>query len=97
MEEINIREREKEERDAEIAAKIKDLDNVQAELDRLQQDMEKGMDNKAMVLIGIGALAVVLMIILIVAVLRGSKQPPTPPWMYPPPPRRPRSRKKSAK
>ena len=97
MEEINIREREKEERDAEIAAKIKDLDNVQAELDRLQQDMEKGMDNKALVLIGIGALAVVLMIILIVAVLRGSKQPPTPPWMYPPPPRRPRSRKKSAK
>ena len=97
MEEINIREREKEERDAEIAAKIKDLDNVQAELDRLQQDMEKGMDSKAMVLIGIGALAVVLMIILIVAVLRGPKQPPTPPWMYPPPPRKPRSRKKSTK
>ena len=97
MEEINIRELEKEERDAEIAAKIKDLDNVQAELDRLQQDMEKGMDSKAMVLIGIGALAVVLMIILIVAVLRGPKQPPTPPWMYPPPPRKPRSRKKSTK
>jgi len=97
MEEIDIREREKEERDAEIAAKIKDLDNVQAELDRLQQDMEKGMDSKAMVLIGIGALAVVLMIILIVAVLRGPKQPPTPPWMYPPPPRKPRSRKKSSK
>ena len=96
-EEINIREREKVERDAEIAAKIKDLDNVQAELDRLQQDMEKGMDNKAMILIGLGSVAVILLLVLIVVMGRGSKQPPTPPWMYPPPPRRPRGRKKPTK
>jgi hypothetical protein len=96
-EEINIREREKAERDAEIAAKIKDLDNVQAELDRLQEDMEKGMDNKAMILIGLGSVAVILLLVLIIVMGRGSKQPPTPPWMYPPPPRKPRGRKKPAK
>ena len=98
--EVAERERQKEEREKEISGKIRELDNVQDELDRLHQDMEKESGNTAIILIGLGALVVLLLAALLFVMLKNNnRQALVPPWMMPPPPRRPRPRprKKEAK
>ena len=98
QDEVAERERQKEEREKEISGKIRELDNVQDELDRLHQDMEKESGNTAIILIGLGALVVLLLAALLFVMLKNNnRQAPIPPWMMPPPPRRPRPRKKEAK
>ena len=98
QDEVAERERQKEEREKEISGKIRELDNVQDELDRLHQDMEKESGNTAIILIGLGALVVLLLAALLFVMLKNNnRQAFVPPWMMPPPPRRPRPRKKEAK
>ena len=98
QDEVAERERQKEEREKEISGKIRELDNVQDELDRLHQDMEKESGNTAIILIGLGALVFLLLAALLFVMLKNNnRQAPVPPWMMPPPPRRPRPRKKEAK
>ena len=98
QDEVAERERQKEEREKEISGKIRELDNVQDELDRLHQDMEKESGNTAIILIGLGALVVLLLAALLFVMLKNNnRQALVPPWMMPPPPRRPRPRKKEAK
>ena len=98
QDEVAERERQKEEREKEISGKIRELDNVQDELDRLHQDMEKESGNTAIILIGLGALVFLLLAALLFVMLKNNnRQALVPPWMMPPPPRRPRPRKKEAK
>ena len=98
QDEVAERERQKEEREKEISGKIRELDNVQDELDRLHQDMEKESGNTAIILIGLGALVVLLLAALLFVMLKNNnRQAFVPPWMMPPPPRRPRPRKKEVK
>ena len=99
QEEMVEREKQKEAREKEIGDKIRELDNVQAELDRLHENMEKESGNTAIILIALGALVFLLLIALIFVMLRNNnRQAPVPPWMMPPPPRKPRRpRKKEAK
>ena len=98
QDEVAERERQKEEREKEISGKIRELDNVQDELDRLHQDMEKESGNTAIILIGLGALVFLLLAALLFVMLKNNnRQAFVPPWMMPPPPRRPRPRKKEAK
>ena len=97
QEEMAEREIQKQERENEIAAKIKELDNVQAELDRLHEDMEKESGNTFIFLVVLGALVFLLIVALIFLMLRNNnRQAPIPPWMMPPPPRRPRPRRKES-
>ena len=96
QEKVADREKQKEAREKEIGDKIRELDNVQAELDRLHENMEKESGNTAIILIALGALVFLLLVALIFVMLRNNnRQAPVPPWMMPPPPRRPR--KKEAK
>ena len=99
QEKVADREKQKEAREKEIGDKIRELDNVQAELDRLHENMEKESGNTAIILIALGALVFLLLVALIFVMLRNNnRQAPVPPWMMPPPPRRPRRpRKKEAK
>ena len=98
QDEVAERERQKEEREKEISGKIRELDNVQDELDRLHQDMEKESGNTVIILIGLGALVFLLLAALLFVMLKNNnRQALVPPWMMPPPPRRPRPRKKEAK
>jgi len=99
QEEMAEREKQKEAREKEIGDKIRELDNVQAELDRLHENMEKESGNTAIILIALGALVFLLLVALIFVMLRNNnRQAPVPPWMMPPPPRKPRRpRKKEAK
>ena len=99
QEEMAEREKQKEAREKEIGDKIRELDNVQAELDRLHENMEKESGNTAIILIALGALVFLLLVALIFVMLRNNnRQAPVPPWMMPPPPRKPRRpRKKGAK
>jgi len=99
QEEMVEREKQKEAREKEIGDKIRELDNVQAELDRLHENMEKESGNTAIILIALGALVFLLLVALIFVMLRNNnRQAPVPPWMMPPPPRKPRRpRKKEAK
>ena len=91
QEEMADREKQKEAREREIADKIRELDNVQAELDRLHEDMEQDAGNTAIILIALGALVFLLLVALIFVMLRNNnRQAPVPPWMMPPPPRQPR-------
>ena len=95
QEEMAEREKEKEKREQEIADKIRELDSVQNELDKLAEDMEKESGNTFIILIALGALVFVLIVALIFVLLRNnSRQAPVPPWMMPPPPRRPRRKKR---
>ena len=98
-EEMADREKQKEAREKEIGDKIRELDNVQTELDRLQENMEKESGNTAIILIALGVLVFLLLVALIFVMLRNNnRQAPVPPWMMPPPPRRPkRPKKKEAK
>ena len=70
QDEVAERERQKEEREKEISGKIRELDNVQDELDRLHQDMEKESGNTAIILIGLGALVVLLLAALLFVMLK---------------------------
>ena len=98
QEEMLERERQKEAREKEIADKIRELDNVQAELDRLHEDMEQDAGNTAIILIALGALVFLLLVALIFVMLRNNnRQAPVPPWMMPPPPRQPRRPRRSKK
>jgi len=99
QEKMADREKQKEAREKEIGDKIRELDNVQAELDRLHENMEKESGNTAIILIALGALVFLLLVALIFVMLRNNnRQAPVPPWMMPPPPRGPRRpRKKEAK
>ena len=99
QEKVADREKQKEAREKEIGDKIRELDNVQAELDRLHENMEKESGNTAIILIALGALVFLLLVALIFVMLRNNnRQAPVPPWMMPPPPRGPRRpRKKEAK
>ena len=98
QDEMAERERQKEEREKEISDKIRELDNVQDELDRIHQSMEKESGNTVIILIGLGALVFLLLVALLFVMLKNNnRQAPVPPWMMPPPPRRPRPRKKEAK
>ena len=99
QEEMIAREKQKEEREKEIADKIRELDNVQEELDKLHENMEEEAGNTAIILIALGALVFILLISLVFVMLRNNnKQAPVPPWMMPPPPRRPRRpRRKESK
>ena len=99
QEKVADREKQKEAREKEIGDKIRELDNVQAELDRLHENMEKESGNTAIILIALGALVFLLLVALIFVMLRNNnRQAPVPPWMMPPPPRMPRRpRKKEAK
>ena len=98
QEEMAEREKQKEAREKEIGDKIRELDNVQAELDRLHENMEKESGNTAIILIALGALVFLLLVALIFVMLRNNnRQAPVPPWMMPPPPRPRRPRKKEAK
>ena len=98
QEEMADREKQKEAREKEIGDKIRELDNVQAELDRLHENMEKESGNTAIILIALGALVFLLLVALIFVMLRNNnRQAPVPPWMMPPPPRPRRPRKKEAK
>ena len=97
QEEMAEREKEKEKREQEISDKIRELDSVQDELDKLAEDMEKESGNTFIILIALGALVFVLIAALIFVLLRNnSRQAPVPPWMMPPPPRRPRRKKRDA-
>ena len=97
QEEMAEREKEKEKREQEIADKIRELDSVQNELDKLAEDMEKESGNTFIILIALGALVFVLIVALIFVLLRNnSRQAPVPPWMMPPPPRRPRRKRREA-
>ena len=98
QEEMADREKQKEAREKEIGDKIRELDNVQAELDRLHENMEKESGNTVIILIALGALVFLLLVALIFVMLRNNnRQAPVPPWMMPPPPRPRRPRKKEAK
>jgi len=98
QEKMADREKQKEAREKEIGDKIRELDNVQAELDRLHENMEKESGNTAIILIALGALVFLLLVALIFVMLRNNnRQAPVPPWMMPPPPRPRRPRKKEAK
>ena len=98
QDEMAERERQKEEREKEISDKIRELDNVQDELDRIHQYMEKESGNTVIILIGLGALVFLLLVALLFVMLKNNnRQAPVPPWMMPPPPRRPRPRKKEVK
>ena len=95
--EMAEREKQKEAREQEIADKIRELDSVQEELDKLHQDMEKESGNTFIILIVLGALVFILIAALIFVLLRNnSRQAPVPPWMMPPPPRRPRRKRREA-
>ncbi len=95
--EMAEREKQKEKREQEIADKIRELDSVQEELDKLHQDMEKESGNTFIILIVLGALVFILIAALIFVLLRNnSRQAPVPPWMMPPPPRRPRRKRREA-
>ncbi len=97
QEEMAEREKEKEKREQEISDKIRELDSVQDELDKLAENMEKESGNTFIILIALGALVFVLIAALIFVLLRNnSRQAPVPPWMMPPPPRRPRRKKRDA-
>jgi hypothetical protein len=75
--------------------KIRELDNVQDELDRIHQSMEKESGNTVIILIGLGAIVFLLLAALLFVMLKNNnRQVPVPPWMMPPPPRRPRRPKK---
>ena len=98
QEKMADREKQKEAREKEIGDKIRELDNVQAELDRLHENMEKESGNTAIILIALGALVFLLLVALIFVMLRNNnRQAPVPPWMMPPPPRPRRQRKKEVK
>ena len=93
QDEMAERERQKEEREKEISDKIRELDNVQDELDRIHLNMEKESGNTVIILIGLGALVFLLLVALLFVMLKNNnRQAPVPPWMMPPPPRRPRPR-----
>ena len=97
QEEMAEREKQKEEREQEISDKIRELDSVQDELDKLAEDMEKESGNTFIILIVLGALVFILIAALIFVLLRNnSRQAPVPPWMMPPPPRRTRKKRREA-
>jgi len=97
-EEMAERERQKEQREKEISDKIRELDSVQDELDKLHENMEKDSGNTAIILIALGALIFLLIAALIFLMLKNnSRQAPIPPWMMPPPPRKPRRPRSDSK
>lgn len=86
---MNLKEGEKEQLDAQIAEKMAMLESVQSDLDR-----RSGGSSAMMVVFMsiLGALVIVLVVVLVI-VLMGNKNkqqafPPPPPWMYPPRPRK---------
>lgn len=86
---MNLKEGEKEQLDAQIAEKMAMLESVQSDLDR----RSGGSSTMMVVFMSIlGALVIVLVVVLVI-VLMGNKNkqqafPPPPPWMYPPRPRK---------
>ncbi|MDP6766763.1 MAG: flagellar M-ring protein FliF C-terminal domain-containing protein, partial [SAR324 cluster bacterium] len=87
---MDMKEGEKEQLDAQIAEKTAMLESVQADLDR----RSGGGSTMMVVFMSIlGALVIVLVVVLVM-VLMGNKNkqqafpPPPPPWMYPPRPRK---------
>jgi len=90
MDQMDLKEGEKEQLDAQIAEKTAMLESVQADLDR----RTGGGSTMMVVFMSIlGALVIVLVVVLVM-VLMGNKNkqqafpPPPPPWMYPPRPRK---------
>jgi Na+-transporting methylmalonyl-CoA/oxaloacetate decarboxylase gamma subunit len=90
--ELASREQEKATRDSLIEEKIAALEGVQTELDDLQEERSSEMGSSQMMLIGFGAVSLLLLIALIFVMGRTKQQAPMPPWMYPPP--RPKKKKK---
>ncbi len=93
--ELASREQEKATRDSLIEEKIAALEGVQTELDDLQAEQSSNMGSSQMMLIGFGAVSLLLLIALIFVMGRTKQQAPMPPWMYPPP--RPKKKKKKKK
>ncbi len=86
---MDLKEGEKIQLDAQIAEKMAMLESVQSDLDR----RSGGSSTMMVVFMSIlGALVIVLVVVLVM-VLMGNKNkqqafPPPPPWMYPPRPRK---------
>jgi len=81
---------EKERLDAQIAAKLAQLENVQADLDRSFQNGDNGLSTTLILVILLSVLVLALIIVLAFVLSNRSKPgyAPPPPWIYPPPRRR---------
>ncbi|MFQ6614591.1 MAG: hypothetical protein ACE5D1_07080, partial [Fidelibacterota bacterium] len=89
---LSQKEQERQQLDKRLEDKIGELNQVQAEIDRLNHDMEKTPTMTIVLVAILGSLFLILLIVLIFILLNRSRQPVYPPVMMPPPRRRKRKK-----